>query len=250
MSTDVTIGPQFPITPYANNLRLVHESIPNGGLLTLPLPEDISFGVSSTWESFSEGNLVDFVNKGASLSPIPGSKAAAFTYEVATRASNGNAYISSFSHQTWRGTSPLEFQLKITLSAYSNAKTDVMDKLQTLTRLSLPQGNREARDDSELESLALKGVRLYDASASLITAPPRDIGLYLGASITLPAVVIPFVNISFETRADANGNFIFATADIGIRSSYTPNSNMFLFRSFQSDKERDAQKKQFLGQTS
>lgn len=246
MITDFNSEPVSTLTPYANSLRLVHESIPDGGILTLPLPEDIAFGVNSTWESFSEGNLIDFVNKIAPAVPIVG-KPAALAYETATRATNSNAYISSFSHQTWRGTGPLEFQLKITLSAYSSAKTDVMDKLQALTKLSLPSGNREI--NGKIEGEALKAVRLVDANASLITAPPRDIGLYLGASINLPAVVIPFVNISFETRADAKGDFIFATADIGIKSSYTPNSQMFLFKSFSSPKELDEQRKLYLGQT-
>lgn len=225
-------------------LRLIHNSIPAnatspGGMLLLPLPEDIAFGVSSSWESFAEGNLIDFVNKGARFLGGAG-EAGAFTYETYARAKNQNAYISSFSHQTWRGTSPLEFHLRITLTAYEDAQKDVMEKLEILTRLSLPQGKRESTNSGVvggIENTAIGAVRQFDAAASLITAPPRDITLHLGTKLRIPAVVIPQVNISFETKSDVNGNFIFATADISIKSSYTPNSGMFVFESFQSPEE-------------
>lgn len=234
-------------------IRIIHQSIPASsdspaGILLLPLPEDISFGVASSWESFSEGNLVDFVNKGKDSIPVVGG-VGAFTYETYARATNSNAYISSFSHQTWKGTSPLEFVIKITLSAYESAKKDVMDKLEMLTRLSLPQGNRDAVSEGipgKIEGAAVGAVRIFDANASLITSPPRDIAIHLGPNISIPAVVIPSVNVSFETRCDAKGDFIFATADITIKSSYTPNSGMFVFNSFQSDEEIQAQQDKFL----
>lgn len=236
--------PQTNELPDHGMIRFIHRSIPENstgpaGILLLPLPEDIAFGVSSSWESFSEGNLIDFVNKGArNLSSI--GEAGAFTYETYARATNSNAYISSFSHQTWRGTSPLAFSLKVTLTAYDDAQKDVMEKLEILTRLALPQGARDTKNSGIIgaaETGAVGVVRQFDANASLITSPPRDITVHLGTKLRIPAVVIPSVNINFETRTDANGNFIFATADIDIKSSYTPNSGMFVFESFQSPEE-------------
>lgn len=237
--------PQNNKLPDHGMMRLIHSSIPatsssSKGILLLPLPEDIGFGVSSSWESFSEGNLIDYVNKGAKYVPVIGGELGAFTYETYARATNKNAYISSFSHQTWRGTSPLEFQLKVTLTAYEDAQKDVMEKLEILTRLSLPQGSRQTTNTGtvgKVENTAVGLVREFDPNASLITAPPRDITLHLGTKLRIPAVVIPQVNINFETRTDVNGNFIFATADIYIKSSYTPNSGMFVFESFQSPEE-------------
>lgn len=232
--------PQSNNLPDHGMLRFIHRSIKPDGILLLPLPEDIGFGVTSSWESFSEGNLVDFVNKGSKYLSNVG-ELGAFSYETYARAANKNAYISSFSHQTWRGTSPLEFSLKVTLTAYEDAQKDVMQKLETLTRLSLPQGSRESQNGLSpiglAETGALTAVRQFDSNASLITPPPRDIILHIGSKLRIPAVVIPSVNINFETRADANGNFLFATVDISIKSSYTPNSGMFVFESFQSPEE-------------
>jgi hypothetical protein len=241
MATSPT--PQNNALPGHGLIRLVHRSIPAtvdspAGILTLPLPEDISFGISSSWEAFSEGNLIDFINKGAKYVPAVG-EPGAFAYETYARATNRNAYISSFSHQMWRGTSPLEFRLKVTLTAYENAKKEIMDKLEILTRLSIPQGNRELTPGEQgiAENLALSAVKQFDPNASLITAPPRDIGLHLGSNLRIPAVVIPDISMSFENRVDVEGNFIYATVDLSIKSSYTPNSGMFVFKSFQSSEE-------------
>ena len=234
-------------SPGTNVIRLIHPSITAStakggdpvGILTLPLPEDISFGVSSSWEAFSEGSLIDFVNKGAKYLGDFG-EAGAFSYETYARATNKNAFISSFSHQTWRSTSPLEFQLKVTLSAFESAKGDVMEKLERLVKLSLPGDSRSTSNDGligKIEGLAIGAVKQADPNATLITPPPRDIGLYLGTNIRIPAIVIPNVNISFETRADSMGNFIFATADISIKSSYTPSASLFKFEGFKSPDE-------------
>lgn len=238
------------LRPGRNTIRLVYRlanpqtKTEEDKILDLPMPEDINFGVASSWESFSEGSLVDFIKDAASIAPtgITGStiRTGAKANELYTRATNNNTFISSFSHQTWRGTRPIEFNLKVILTAFTSAKEEVMDTLEALLHLSLPEGRSSA--SNFVESTVTSGLQVAGINdAQFIKSPPRDISLYIGTNLAFPAIIIPAVTVSFPTRMDTNGDFIFAEADVIIRTSYTPIANMFKFRSFQSDAERQAQ---------
>lgn len=230
-----------------NSIRLYHQILNPGytnsttvspGVLELPLPADIAFGISSSWEAFTEGSLIDFVNRFGPKIPVIG-RAAATAFDLATRYTNQNAFIAGLANQTWKGTSPLEFSFRVELSAYRDTQKDVRDKIVALLNLSAPGGSKTYQ---AVQDMAATLGELTGLDTTLITSPPRDILMHIGSNILLPSVIIPTVNITFETRRDVRGDFLFATADISVRSSRMGTINqMIQFGNFQSAKELDAQ---------
>lgn len=218
-----------------------------GRSLSLPLPEQFSFSVQSTWAPFSESGLIDMVTfAGDNASFVPFAQKGAKLETMRIQAQNKNAYISSFSKQFWQSTSPIEFQLKFELLAFESAASEVMGKIETLGKLALPK--KGAVSDIRVEGVPIGGVINSASSAILgtgnngeaILPPTRDTSLYIGQRIYFPSVIITNITPTFEVKPDSGGNYVMASVDVSIRTSYIPTSSDFVFSKSKSPEEAAA----------
>lgn len=228
-----------------------------GKSLILPMPEQFSLSLSSSWKPFSEQGLIDIVNFGGEkVSTIASglgsgfgnlaSGAARNLSKVETlriQAQNRNAYIASFAQQFWESTSPIEFQLRFDLMAFESAAEEVMQRIEILGKLMLPVKGKVS--DIRVEGTNI-GSNINSFSTSIlgtenngqaILPPTRDTSLFIGQKIFFPRVVITNVTPTFEVKPDKDGNYTAATVDVSIKTSFIPTRDDFVFSISKSPQE-------------
>jgi hypothetical protein len=247
MATQV-LDPNYSVTFVNPDLK--------GRSLKLPLPESFSFSVQSTWAPFSEAGLIDMVNFAGETtqswtSGIPviggiasgGAKVGTKIETLRIQAQNKNAYVASFARQFWQSTNPIDFQLKFDLVAFEDAAEEVMGKIEALGKLALPKKGNVS--DIKVEGFNV-GSTVSSVSSSLlgnqgngeaILPPTRETSLYIGQRIYFPNIIIVNITPTFEVKPDRSGNYIMASVDVSIRTSFIPTSSDFVFSKNRSTQE-------------
>jgi hypothetical protein len=162
-------------------------------------PEEVSLQVASEYEARYANMLAEKLGAAGQLG---------------TDIFGAGAFHQALTSQLWVNSSPLELQLTIIFDAETDAATEVMEQTKKLMSWVMPSRTTDVTIESP-------GPTLSDPDKNRII-------LHIGRTLTFNSVVIPSVNVNYVGAADANGNYIAASADVTFRTFLTPHREEFL----------------------
>ena len=122
------------------------------------------------------------------------------------------------SAQVWQSTDPLSFTFQFKLLTKTNAKVDVQDRVKGLMMLVMPS--------EEGAFLKAPGPTIAGALGSWASGSDtsslsgRKVTLYIGTFMVMTNCVVNNVQVEFDSKLDANGIPISATANVTVSSFY------------------------------
>lgn len=108
--------------------HMIHMWCENKGVIvSAPLVQDITTSINNQWSDFFQGGLF-----GSALGILDQISTATVAW------SGASLYQPYMSRKMWKGSSPLSFQLDFNFVATTDAKTDVVDKINAIAVMATP----------------------------------------------------------------------------------------------------------------
>lgn len=211
-----------PAKPYTSDIYMATLNVKRDNKdylnISTPLPESFSFGLTSNFDRPLDQPLSNLNNGGGAMAnPIVKSAATAITGQTTK--------MKFMSGAVWTGGSYLSISLPFLLHAYTDAKSDVMNKLVQLMSLAAPSedgiggtlrapGPTVANLDAIMEgNFSLQG-NPFQMGGDVIT-------VNLGRFITLTPCIITEVVPTFDTMFDQNGTPMGVSVNVSIETFFT-----------------------------
>lgn len=102
------------------------------------MPDTLSFGVASEWESRLPANLFDLANEVVGTVLPPGKRVLDIFSAGAQQLYGINPILQALTHPAWNGTSPLEFNLLMLFDAEYDAAEEVIRPIINLIQMAAP----------------------------------------------------------------------------------------------------------------
>jgi hypothetical protein len=170
------------------------------------LPDAIQISVRSNW-----GPVVS--------TDLP----AALNFLTANFFSGSTLFSKRLTAQEWRGSEPLELTLPLHFFATQDSKTEVIEPIKRLLKMSLPRRREESTSDSFLVAPG-PIARLFGKDTDTGQGEGADlINVYVGNYLRLPRMFISLIqNVEFKAKLDKNGFPMEAVTTIVFRTLYSP----------------------------
>jgi hypothetical protein len=179
-------------------------------------PSDFELSLQNNYTS-----LMDIISTtlGSALMPTDGKLAA-----LATGAGIASGYGQPIaaSVQVWTGITPLSFTLPLSFRAYKDPKTEVIDPLRTLLKMSSPAkvaGGAFMRAPGPNLWNILEGLKGSAQGAAFLLNLPNAITMYFGRNIVVPGLVVDNIAVKMYNRAERKSGLpIACEVTVGLRT--------------------------------
>lgn len=179
-------------------------------------PSDFELSLQNNYTS-----LMDIISTtlGSALMPTDGKLAA-----LATGAGIASGYGQPIaaSVQVWTGITPLSFTLPLSFRAYKDPKTEVIDPLRTLLKMSSPAkvaGGAFMRAPGPNLWNILEGLKGSAQGAAFLLDLPNAITMYFGRNIVVPGLVVDNIAVKMYNRAERKSGLpIACEVTVGLRT--------------------------------
>ena len=179
-------------------------------------PSDFELSLQNNYIS-----LMDIISTtlGSALMPTDGKLAA-----LATGAGIASGYGQPIaaSVQVWTGITPSSFTLPLSFRAYKDPKTEVIDPLRTLLKMSSPAkvaGGAFMRAPGPNLWNILEGLKGSAQGAAFLLNLPNAITMYFGRNIVVPGLVVDNIAVKMYNRAERKSGLpIACEVTVGLRT--------------------------------
>ena len=193
--------------------------------ITAKMPESYDISIQSDFDAPYSQSADSILGAGSHAA----SKALGGTLDLTQKLGPISISSQAASAQIWQGASPIDISIPLEFYAEDDARSDVVDKVRLLKKLSLPSktpgtlgwappGPRVFASISSFTN-ALKAAA---GSIGALQSIDGNISIAIGPFLRFPSVVIVSVTTQFNTMFGTDGSPMVAKSDVAFRTFLTP----------------------------